>query len=168
MSIHRMPTISFLSGLTSSETVMLDFDDLGYSEVKYWAFSILKKFRLGGFVILQSSERHYHIIFDRKLTYAKCVSVIADVCLYAKSESLSRWFYLQCIKGEFTLRVSAKGKKPSPKIVFRYGKQDKEIKEFLQYRQLVKNNLRNITKHLAYDDHATKDQSTLMINRLQQ
>jgi hypothetical protein len=142
MSPLSMPIVGF----TSKTTVMLDFDDLGYSEVKYWAFTIMKKFRLEGFIVLQSSMRHYHIIFNKKLTYEKCVSIIADVCLYAKSESLSKWFHLQCIKGEFTLRVSSKGEKPSPKIVFRYGKNNKEIKEFLQYRQMEKNIIRNIAR----------------------
>jgi len=47
-------------GFTSRTTVMLDLDDMGYPEVKYWALETMKKFRLREFAILQSSERRYH------------------------------------------------------------------------------------------------------------
>ncbi len=133
----NMPIVGF----TSRTTVMLDLDDMGYQEAKYRALETLEKFRLDGFVILQSSPRHYHVVFDRKMEYEECVSVIADVCLYSKSQDLAKWFFLQCIKGEFTLRISKKGIKPFPKIVFRYGKQDKEIMEYHIYRNLIKINL---------------------------
>jgi hypothetical protein len=35
------------------------------------------------------------------------------------------------IKGTYTLRLGFKKRKKPPKIVFRYGNQDKKIKEFL-------------------------------------
>ena len=36
-----------------------------------------------------------------------------------------------------TLRVSRKGDKPSPRIVYRYGKQDGEIRNFLLKRRQI-------------------------------
>jgi len=36
------------------------------------------------------------------------------------------------------LRVSPKGDKSSPRIVYRYGRQDREIRQFLAYRELIK------------------------------
>ena len=45
---------------------------------------------------------------------------------------------MQCIKMSSTLRTIQKGEKPAPRIVFRYGSQDCAIKEFLEYRQLIK------------------------------
>jgi len=43
-----------------------------------------------------------------------------------------------------TLRVAPKGDKPSPRVVFRYGSQDHQIKGFLKYRRLVKRIYRRI------------------------
>jgi hypothetical protein len=55
-----------------------------------------------------------------------------------KNPMTMKWFLMQCIKEGSTLRVSPKRDKPSPRIVFRHGKQDKEIKNFLAYRKLIK------------------------------
>jgi len=51
---------------------------------------------------------------------------------------------MQCIKEKgSTLRVSPKSgnpnPKPSPRVVYRYGKQDGQIREFLNYRKMLKN-----------------------------
>jgi len=46
---------------------------------------------------------------------------------------------MQCIKGGSTLRISPKKDKPSPRIVYRYGKQDGEIHLFLLKRQEIWN-----------------------------
>jgi len=129
---------------------MLDLDDMGYHEVKYWSLKMLEKFSLEGFIILQSSPRHYHVVFDQEATYENCVSIIANVCLETKNQGLQKWFLLQCIKREFTLRISNKGNKPSPKIVFCFGRQNKEIAEYLQYRQMIKEKVKK-QKQLKID-----------------
>jgi transposase len=41
---------------------------------------------------------------------------------------------MQAIKESSTLRVGLKFRKPSPRIVYRYGKQDKQRREFLKMR----------------------------------
>ena len=46
---------------------------------------------------------------------------------------------MQCIKGGSTLRISPKKDKPSPRIVYRYGKHDGEIHLFLLKRQEIWN-----------------------------
>ena len=45
---------------------------------------------------------------------------------------------MQCIKQASTLRISDKKEKPSPRIVYRYGKKDDQIRGFLDYRKLIK------------------------------
>ncbi len=132
--IPGRPTIGF----TSSTTVMLDLDNLGLEEVRYWAHKIRNEFRLKGFLILESSERHHHIVYDRKVSPFDVISIVAHACLETKNVALVRWFVLQCIKKEFTLRISPKGNKPRPRVIYRYGKQNGEIKKYLQYRRLVR------------------------------
>jgi len=41
-------------------------------------------------------------------------------------------------KQSISLRISPKGDKPSPRIVYRKGKQDHQIKNYLEYRNLIK------------------------------
>lgn len=125
-------------GFTDKATVKIDFDDRSFKTTKYWAFRTLKRFRLRGFIILKSSEKHYHMVFDRRVSWSKNMGIVGWVAVCSRNSKLKDWLAMQCIKESSTLRVSAKKEKPSPRIVFRYGKQDKEIKNFLKYRKFVK------------------------------
>lgn len=125
-------------GYTDQSTVKLDFDNATFKIVKYWATRAMKWFRLRGFVILRSSKNHYHILFDRSVTWKKNTHIMAWVCVESKNAGLIKWFLMQCIKESSTLRVSPKKGKTSPRLVFRFGKQDNEIRNFLKYRKLVK------------------------------
>jgi hypothetical protein len=62
--------------------------------------------------------------------------------LESGNEGLKKWVIMQCIKESSTLRISNKGKKPIPKIIFRFGLQDKQIKKFLETRKLILSFLR--------------------------
>lgn len=128
----------FILGVSDTETVKLDFDQMPFSGVKYWAVKTLKRFKLQGFVILKSSKNCYHVIFDRALSWTENMSVVAWVALLSHSKTLQRYCLMQCIKGCSTLRVSTKGEKPAPRIVFRYGNQEHNVKEFLENRQSIK------------------------------
>jgi len=115
---------------------------MGFEKVKYWASRTCKEHKLGGFLIVRSSKRNHHIVFNRAVSWAENMSIVASLCLTLKHESLTKWFLLQCIKREPTLRTSIKANKPSPRIVYHYGKQNGKIKEYLRYRKfgrLVKN-----------------------------
>jgi hypothetical protein len=130
--------LPFILGITDQETVKLDFDKTRFKTVKYWAKRTMKRFRLTGFIILKSSEKCYHVVFDKKVSWSENVRIMAWVCLMSKHEALTKWFLLQCVKKESTLRASQKYNKPEPRIVFRYGSQDGMIAEFLAYRKIVK------------------------------
>jgi len=51
---------------------------------------------------------------------------------------------MQAIKESSTVRVGKKLRKPSPRIVYRYGKQDKQIKEFLEMRKTINHISKNL------------------------
>jgi hypothetical protein len=125
-------------GFTDKATVKIDFDDRSFKTAKYWAFRTLKRFRLGGFVILKSSEKHYHMVFDRRVSWSKNMGIIGWVAVCSRNSKLKDWLAMQCIKKSSTLRVAPKGDKPSPRVVYRYGKQQHEIKNYLKYRNLIK------------------------------
>ena len=127
-------------GYIDTETVKLDLDNTSFQKAKHWASLALKKFKLGGFLILKSSKNCYHVVFNRTVSWSENMSIVAWISLRSHNRKLQKWFAMQCIKMESTLRVSSKGSKPSPRTVFRQGKQTNEIKNFIKYRKLVKKN----------------------------
>ena len=131
-------------GYTDTQTVKLDLDNVPFKTAKHWAQRVMKRFNLGGFIILKSSERHYHVVFDRTVSWAENMSIVASACLESESEPLLKWFLLQCRKKSSTLRVSPKGRKPSPRIVCRHGKQNNRILNYLRYRRRIKDLLRKM------------------------
>ena len=125
-------------GFTDDETVMLDFDDTPFKKVKYWAQIAMNHFGLGGFLILKSSENHYHVVFNRRVNWAENMSIVAWVSLQSNNQNMLRYLRMQCIKKASTLRVGPKGEKPSPRIVYREGNEDTQIKEYLETRNFLK------------------------------
>ena len=73
-------------GFTDDETVMLDFDDTPFKQVKYWAQVAMKHYGLGGFLILKSSENHYHVVFNRRVDWAENMSIVAWVSLQSNNQ----------------------------------------------------------------------------------
>ena len=138
LGLPKTFSLRSILGFSDEETVKLDFDQMSFSEVKKWAFRTLKHFKLKGFIILKSSKNCYHVIFDRMVSWAENLSVVAWVALLSHNRGLSRYLIMQCIKKCSTVRVSAKKEKASPRIVFRFGDKGENITEFLKYRQLIK------------------------------
>ena len=132
-------------GYSDTSTVMDDLDNVTFKTAKWLAFKALRWFKhdhqgkidLEGFIILRSSPKHYHLVFNAPVSWSKNLHIIAWIAQRIKNRSLNAYVIMQCIKESSTLRLGFKGDKPSPRIVFRYGKQDKQIKSFLKYRRLI-------------------------------
>lgn len=149
---------SLVWGDWDTETVRLDFDDTSLDEVLYWVFRATSWFKLEGFLVLQSSMKKYVlkrkgkvygfkkgsylVVFNRSVDWARNTHIRAWVGLESGNENLKRYAIMQDIKETSTVRISEKGKKPVPKVVFHYGKQDKQIKKFLETRKLILNFLK--------------------------
>ena len=129
---------NFILGYSDTETVKLDFDKTPFRVVKHWADRTANWFKLEGYLILKSSENSYHVVFNRTVTWKENLKIVAWVCLHSHHSRLLRWLLMQCIKGSSTLRISPKGKKPAPRIIFRNGQQGKEIKSFLTQRDQIR------------------------------
>jgi len=132
-------------GFTDTETVMLDFDNTTFKTIRYWARRAKKWHKLGGFIILKSSEGCYHVVFDRPVSWSENLKVVAWVALLSRKFELQRWLLMQCIKQSSTLRVSSKMNKPSPRIVYREGAEDNQIDGFLRYRRKIKDIMRKMS-----------------------
>jgi hypothetical protein len=64
----------------------------------------------------------------------------------AKASKLKDYLAMQCIKRSSTLRILEKDEKPAPIIVYKFGSQNQAIKDFLEYRAMVK----KIAKEVKY------------------
>jgi hypothetical protein len=131
---HSLPVL----GYSDKTTVKLDFDDTPFKTVKYWALRAMRWFRLRGFIILRSSKNHYHVVFDRSVTWERNMHIVAWVALESGSHKLQKYHLMQCIKESSTLRVSGKRGRPHPRIVFSVGNQGNEIRRFLFWRRQIK------------------------------
>ena len=89
-------------------------------------------------MIVQSSKKGFHVVFDHAADWIDNVSIMAWVVLHSKNPGLLKWFTMQCIKRSSTLRVSSKGDKPPPRIVHREGCQDDRIKSYLDFRETLR------------------------------
>jgi hypothetical protein len=63
-------------GYTDTETVKLDLDNMPFKSVKYWASRISRWFRLRGFIVLKSSNKCYHVVFDQKVSWSLNVKIM--------------------------------------------------------------------------------------------
>jgi hypothetical protein len=86
------------------------------------------------------------MVFDRGVSWSKNMGIVAWVAVCSRNSKLKDWLAMQCIKGSSTLRISSKDKKPAPKVVFRFGKQDRQVKKFLETRKFILNFLKRLKK----------------------
>lgn len=148
-TLAETKAIPFL-GFTDTETVKLDVDNRSFKATKYWALRALERFPvLIGFLILKSSDMHYHVVFDARVSWRENLCVVGWVAICSRNKELLTWLAMQCVKGTSTLRVAPKGYEPAPRIVFRCGEQDHQVKVFLKYRKLIKKIYRETNFYLV-------------------
>jgi hypothetical protein len=86
------------------------------------------------------------VVFDRPVDWTRNVHIMNWVALESGNENLKRWVTMQCIKETSTLRYSKKGNKPIPKVVFRFGSQNRMIRRLLKLEDLYLNFLKQMKK----------------------
>lgn len=127
-------------GYSDTATEKLDFDNVSFKNAKYYAFRVCKWFKLKGFIIIKSSPKCYHVVFDKTvLSWEDNLRIMGWACFVSNFNlGLMRYMAMQAIKKESTLRLGTKGNKACPRIVFRFGSQNNEVKNYLFHRRLVK------------------------------
>ena len=119
-------TINCSVGFTTRRGVCLDLDDVSKTKAEKIANYRLTKHKLEGYLLIESSKNHFHVVFNRYTAWRKSLQIIFSTwkCI--------EWGVWQAIKGELTLRVSAKKGTNLPKIIKCVGKNDKLIKDYLK------------------------------------
>ena len=123
----------FCVGFNTDRGVMLDLDNMTYHSALRTAETLLKQYRLEGFLLIRSSPKNYHVVFNRYLSWKKITMIVCS-----KYECL-RWAIFKLREGQLTLRISKKNGKDKPKIVREVGRKDKLIKDYLEVYETFKN-----------------------------
>jgi len=127
----------FVFGYSDDETVMLDMDDTDLKTVIIWAKRASTWHHLEGYIILESSQGCYHVLFNRKVSWAENMRIVAWVAQLSGNEGLQRWHRMQCIKMKSTLRISNKAEKKPPQILKKSGNQKDRIRNFMEIRKEI-------------------------------
>lgn len=124
-------------GITDKNTLMLDLDNISKTRALEVGQNYLDNYNMKGFMLLKSSNRKWHIVFDKWISWAmnKCLmSVCPGIRVRGEGGKSLSWFELQMVKGASTLRISEKGIKPQPKIVMIIGEFKSRIKRYIDIR----------------------------------
>lgn len=113
-------------GFMTDRGLVLDLDNMKYRKALAVATDLCQKHRLEGFLLIRSSPKNYHAVFNRYLSWRTITKI-----LFSRYECV-RYGVFQMMQGKLTLRVSEKNGKNKPKIVYRVGKEDKLIKDYLE------------------------------------
>lgn len=123
---HEWVEQGFCVGFVTTRGVLLDLDNMTFKKAKWIAEKLMKDYKLQGFLLVQSSEKSYHVVFNRYLSWRKITAVLFD-----RYECV-RYAVQQIQNGHLTLRISGKNGKNKPKIMMKVGKTDKLIEDYLE------------------------------------
>jgi hypothetical protein len=123
---HEWVRTGYCIGFNTDRGLMLDLDNMKYKKALRIAETLTKEHKLEGFLLIRSSRKNYHVVFNRYLTWRTITKI-----LFSRYECV-RWAVFQMKEGQLTLRISKKNGKDKPKIMRQVGKTDKLIKEYLE------------------------------------
>jgi hypothetical protein len=59
------------------------------------AFLTLKLFKLGGFIILKSSPKHYHVVFEKPKRWSDVAKIISSMAINTNNPNVKDYALLQ-------------------------------------------------------------------------
>jgi hypothetical protein len=123
---HEWVEQGYCIAFVTVKGVLLDLDNMTFRKAKWIAETLLKKFRLEDYLLIRSSRRSYHAVFNKYLSWKKITEV-----LFSMHECI-RYAVQQMQNGHLALRISKKNGKNKPKILLKVGKTDKLITDYLE------------------------------------
>jgi len=124
--VHEWVTQGYCIGFTTDRGLIMDLDNMKYRKAKWIADILLRRHRLEGYLLIRSSHKNYHVVFNRYLRWRTVTKI-----LFSQYECI-RYAVFQMKEGMLTLRVSSKNGKDRPQILLTVGKTDKLISEYLE------------------------------------
>ena len=129
---HEWVRTGYCIGFNTDRGLLLDLDNMKFHKAFWIAENLMKKHRLGGFLLIKSSNKNYHVVFNRYLSWRTITKI-----LFGMYECV-RWAVFQMKEGQLTLRISKKNGKNKPEILLNVGKADKLIKDYLEVYEVFK------------------------------
>ena len=117
--------------------LMWDFDDVPFLNVHWTLYTIQKRFKLPNIYIFQTDKFHYIAYCFKKCTWREAIRIVACTD-YVDLDFFKYGVY----RGHFTLRISPKGNKPKPKLIYTIKSKvpedvkPKDLKHFVIYETL--------------------------------
>jgi hypothetical protein len=124
--VHEWVTQGYCIGFNTDRGVILDLDNMKFKKALWIANTLMERYKLEGFLLIRSSRKNYHVVFNRYLSWKTITKI-----LFSQYECI-RYAVFQMKEGMLTLRVSTKNGKDRPKILLTVGKTDKLIAEYLE------------------------------------
>jgi len=131
--VHNWVNTGYCIGFNTDRGLMLDLDNMRFKKALWLAETLLKKHKLEGFLLIKSSDKNYHAVFNRYLSWRAITEI-----LFSQHECF-RWAVFQMKEGQLTLRVSKKNNKDKPKVLLKVGKTDKLIRDYLEIYEKFEN-----------------------------
>ena len=130
--VHEWVTSGYCIGFNTDRGLILDLDNMKFRKALWVAETLTKRYRLEGFLLIKSSEKNYHVVFNRYLSWKTITKI-----LFSLYECI-RYAVFQMKEGQLTLRISKKNNRDKPKILLKIGKTDKLIKDYLEVYEKFK------------------------------
>jgi len=128
---HEWVTSGYCIAFHTDKGLILDLDNMKFSKASWIANNLLKKHKLEGYLLIRSSHKNYHVVFNRYLSWKSITKI-----LFSQYECI-RYGVFQMQSGKLALRVSSKNGKDRPRILLTVGKTDKLIKDYLEVYEIA-------------------------------
>lgn len=66
---HQWVEQGYVVGFMTGKGLILDLDNMTFKKAKWMADNLLKNYKLEGFLLVRSSEKSYHLIFNKYLSW---------------------------------------------------------------------------------------------------
>ena len=121
------------AGFATDKGLVIDLDTIPFEKIQKIAEHHLKNDSLEGYIIMESSPQHYHIVFNAYLPW----KTIAMILYSFRHPSIRQWADHQMRRGYLTLRVTPKnGYTPQLRVL--KGKCNKLINKYINTLNLFK------------------------------
>jgi hypothetical protein len=135
---HEWVTQGYCIGFNTDRGLMIDLDNMKFRKALFIADNLLEKHRLEGYLLIKSSHKNYHVVFNRYLRWKTITKL-----LFSQYECI-RYAVFQMKEGKLTLRVSTKNGKDKPKIILERGKTDKLCADYMEVYRISEDHEREI------------------------
>jgi hypothetical protein len=129
---HEWVTSGYCVGFNTDRGLVLDLDNMKCRKALRITEDLCRSYRLQGYLLIKSSPKSYHAVFNRYLSWRKITKI-----LFSRYETV-RYAVFQMMSGHLTLRISKKNGKDKPKIVRQMGKSDKLVRDYLEVYETFK------------------------------